>query len=76
MGQEQATLKDIVERSKEKFEEDVFVSGCVLTADTGFCSEDNLAYLYENQINAVIPNNQIRLRDSLIRNLKRAVVPT
>jgi hypothetical protein len=65
MGQEQATLKDMISGIKEKFEEDVFANGCILTADTGYCSEDNLAYLHENNINAVIPDNQFRLRDPI-----------
>ncbi len=45
MGQEQATLKDMVEGIKEKFDEDVFDDGCILTADTGYSSEKNLGNL-------------------------------
>lgn len=34
--------------------------GCILAADIGYCSEENLAYLHEHEINAVIPDNQFR----------------
>ena len=65
VGQEQVTLKPMVEGIKGKFEEDVFGNGCTLTADTGFCSEDNLKYLNEEDITAVIPDHQFRLRDPI-----------
>ena len=65
MGQEQATLKPMVEKIKGHFERDVFSEGCVLTADTGYCSEDNLAFLHERNIAAVIPDNNFRLRDPI-----------
>ena len=64
-GQEQATLKPMVEKIKKHFEGDVFSNGCVLTADTGYCSENNLAFLHNQNITAVIPDNNFRLRDSV-----------
>lgn len=63
VGQEQVTLEPMVETIKEHFNENIFVEGCVLTADTGYCSEDNLAYLSNQKIQSVIPDNQFRLRD-------------
>lgn len=65
MGQEQATLKPMVEKIKAHFEGDVFSEGCVLTADTGYCSESNLEFLHEQAITAVIPDNNFRLRDPI-----------
>ena len=65
MGQEQATLKPMVEKIKNHFDGDVFASGCVLTADTGYCSEANLEFLHSEKITAVIPDNNFRLRDPI-----------
>jgi transposase len=63
VGQEQITLKPMVENIEKQFSQNPFENGCVLTADTGFCSEDNLRYLSEKKVHAVIPDNQFRLRD-------------
>lgn len=63
VGQEQITLKPMIALIENHFEESPFESGCSLTADTGYCSESNLAYLSEKKIDAVIPDNQFRLRD-------------
>lgn len=63
VGQEQVTLKPMIEKIASHFEGDIFKSGCVVTADTGYCSEDNLQYLDEQGVTAVIPDNQFRLRD-------------
>lgn len=65
VGQEQATLKPMIDTIKSHFNENVFVDGCVITADTGYCSEDNLIYLNEQKIKSVIPDNQFRLRDPI-----------
>ena len=64
-GQEQITLKPMVEKIKAHFEDDVFSEGCVLTADTGYCSESNLEFLDEQNIKAVIPDNNFRMRDPI-----------
>lgn len=69
-GQEQATLKPMVEKIKDHFEGDVFADGCVLTADTGYCSENNLAFLHDQNITAVIPDNNFRLRDPIYSDCK------
>ena len=62
-GQEQSTLKPMVEGIRERLGEDVFDASVILTADTGFSSEDNMAYLFEENINAVVPDNQFRKRN-------------
>jgi hypothetical protein len=56
-GQEQVTLKPMIESINEQLDDDVFANGCVLTADTGYCSEENLEYLNAENIDAVVPDN-------------------
>ncbi len=63
MGQEQATLKPIIEDIKANLSENIFNTSVVLTADTGFSSEDNMQYIFNENINAVIPDNQFRKRN-------------
>ncbi len=65
VGQEQVTLKPMVESIKKQYDKGIFANGCVLTADTGYCSEENLRYLQEEKISSVIPDNQFRLRDPI-----------
>lgn len=65
VGQEQVTLKPMVEGIKEFFGNDIFEDGCVLTADTGYSSEENLKYLFEQKVDAVIPDGSFRLRDPI-----------
>lgn len=65
VGQEQVTLKPMIEDIKNQFDDGVFGNGCVLTADTGYCSEKNLAFLSGENIRSVIPDNQFRLRDPI-----------
>lgn len=67
-GQEQHTLQPILESVESSYQrlgitEDLFDSDILVTADTGFASEDNMRYLHENEINAYIPDNQFRSRD-------------
>lgn len=42
----------------------------MVTADTGFASEDNMEYLHQNNINAYIPDNQFRSRDPKFKDQK------
>jgi len=63
MGQEQATLIPMVEGIKNNLGDDVFDSSLVLTADTGFSSEATMQYLFNENINAVVPDNQFRKRN-------------
>tara|TARA_B110000196_G_C21115562_1_gene650306 strand:+ start:91 stop:1647 length:1557 start_codon:yes stop_codon:yes gene_type:complete len=63
MGQEQATLKPMVEGIKKNFGNGIFNPSLVLTADTGFSSEATMQYLFDENINAVVPDNQFRKRN-------------
>jgi transposase len=65
MGQEQTTLKPIIENIKHNLRETIFDTSVVLTADTGFSSEVNMQYIFDENINAVIPDNQFRKRNPI-----------
>jgi len=62
-GQEQSTLQPMVEGIRKNLDEKIFESSVVLTADTGFSSEANMEYLFNENIDAVIPDNQFRKRN-------------
>ncbi|MCJ8315396.1 MAG: IS1182 family transposase [Pseudomonadales bacterium] len=62
MGTEHTTLIPSIEGIKKYLGNDVLDSA-VITADTGFSSESNMKYIFENKIDAVIPDNQYRKRD-------------
>jgi len=65
MGQEQATLKPIIEGIKVNLGDTIFDGNIVLTADTGFSSEANMQYIFDEKVNAVIPDNQFRKRNPI-----------
>lgn len=65
MGQEQATLKPIIKLIKHHLGENIFDRSVVLTADTGFSSEENMKYLFKEEINAIVPDGQFRLRNPI-----------
>jgi hypothetical protein len=74
-GQEQHTLQPILDSVESTYQrlgitEDLFDTDIVVTADTGFASEDNMRYLHENEINAYIPDNQFRSRDPKFQDQK------
>ena len=74
-GPEQHTLQPILETIKARyqrlnFEQDIFQAGVLVTADTGFANEANYQYLYENEIDGYIPDNQFRSRDPKFANQK------
>ncbi len=62
-GQEQSTLQPMVDGIRKNLDETVFDTAVVLTADTGFSSEDNMEYIFKENIDAVIPDNQFRKRN-------------
>lgn len=67
-GQEHHTLEPITESIKARFKrlkisQDIYKSGAIVTADTGFANEANMEYLHRNEINGYIPDNQFRSRD-------------
>lgn len=65
MGQEHSTLIPAIEGIEANLGIDLSESETVITADTGFSSESNMKYLFENGIEAVVPDNQFRKRDPL-----------
>jgi len=67
-GSEQHTLQPIVEKIKEKYKrlkinDDIYKAGAIVTADTGFASEENIKYLHKENIDGYIPDNKFRSRD-------------
>lgn len=67
-GQEHHTLKPITESIKNRFKrlgisDNLYKEGVIVTADTGFANEANMQYLYDNKMNAYIPDNKFRSRD-------------
>ena len=67
-GQEHHTLQPISEAIKDRYErleisEDIYQTGVIVTADTGFANEANMLYLHENNINGYFPDNQFRSID-------------
>jgi len=65
MGQEQCTLAPTIEGIEEKLGLDLSHSGSVITADTGYSSEENMKYVFDKGLDAVIPDNQFRKRDPI-----------
>ena len=67
-GQEHHTLKPVLEQIRERYRRlglsaNIYAQGTVVTADTGFANEANMQYLYDNAINAYVPDNRFRSRD-------------
>lgn len=67
-GQEQSTLSVVLEGIQATFDaiaidHNLVRDGVIVTADTGFASEDNMRYLHEGGFDAYIPDNQFRSRD-------------
>jgi hypothetical protein len=61
--QDQATLKPMIEGIKNNFGNDIFKPSLIVTADTGFSSKATMQYLFDEKINAVVPDNQFRKRN-------------
>ena len=69
-GQEHHTLQPILQALRARYRrlgirQDIFKGRFkpVITADTGFANEANMAFLHHNRVNAYIPDNQFRSRD-------------
>ena len=58
----------MIKKIKENLGEGALNHGTLLTADTGYSSEINMEYLYQEKINAVIPDTQFRQRDPLFKD--------
>jgi transposase len=69
-GQEHHTLQPVLEATRERLRrlgirKDIFKGRYkpIITADTGFANEANMAYLHQHRVNAYIPDNRFRSRD-------------
>lgn len=67
-GQEHHTLQPVTQSIKARFKrlglsDDIYATGTIITADTGFANEANMKYLHDNDINGYVPDNQFRHRD-------------
>ncbi len=68
VGPDQTLLKPMIKKIKENLGKDALNHETLLTADTGYSSEINMEYLYQEKINAVIPDTQFRQRDPLFKD--------
>jgi len=74
-GQEHHTLAPVLESIEARLKrlgisENIYATGAVVTADTGFANESNMKYLHKNKINAYVPDNRFRSRDPKFANQK------
>ncbi|MFC6922816.1 transposase, partial [Microbulbifer taiwanensis] len=74
-GQEQHTLKPVLDSIRERYRrtrisDDILAAGVIITADTGFSSEENNDHIKEEGVNAYIPDNQFRSRDKAFKDQK------
>jgi len=61
-GSEQHTLAPMIEGIEDNLDMDLGNTDTVVTADTGFSSEQTMEYLFNKGIDAVVPDNQFRQR--------------
>ena len=66
VGPDQTALKPMIEAIRENLSQDVFDSGVLLTADTGYSSVVNSDYLSSESINGVVPDTEFRVRNKKI----------
>jgi len=74
-GQEHHTLSPVLKSIDAKFKrlgisDNIYSTGTIVTADTGFANEKNMKYMHENNINAYVPDNRFRSRDPKFANQK------
>ncbi|MCP5128064.1 MAG: transposase [Pseudomonadales bacterium] len=74
-SQEHHTLEPMLEGIKGRYRrigacEDIYATGAIVTADTGFSNEENNRFLRTMGINAYIPDHQFRSRDPRFRHQK------
>jgi len=74
-GQKHHTLQPVLETIQERYRrlginDDLYQTGIIATADTGFSNEDNMQYVNAYDINAYIPDNKFRSRDPKFANQK------
>lgn len=66
VGQDQSLLEPMIDNIRNNLGQDVLKPEVLLTADTGYSSEDNMKYLFNEKINAVVPDGLYRKRDPRI----------
>ena len=74
-GQEHHALAPVIGKIKERYQrldisDDIYATGTVVTADTGFTNKANMMYLYEKEINGYVPDNKFRSRDPKFQEQK------
>ncbi len=74
--QEFHTLKPVLETIRARYQRtgishDILADQIIVTADTGFATESNDEYLRTESINAYIPDNKFRSRDTRFRDQKK-----
>lgn len=78
-SQDAGLLKTAVEGTKDMLSKDdtngKVLKGCVVTADTGFHSTENLAYLEKEKIDGYIPDCNFRKRDPRFATAARHKIP-
>ncbi len=66
-GPEYHTLQPMIEGLRstlaELGEKEDVIADVLYLADTGYATEDNMKYIFENEINAVVPDKNFRQRD-------------
>lgn len=74
-GPEQHTFIPVLDAVKDRFDQlgispDIYAAGTIVTADTGFSSEANMAYLQGHAIDGYVPDNKFRQRDPRLETQK------
>ena len=76
-GQENSLLQPMIEGTKATFQsldlDDDVMQGAKLTADAGYSSEANAAYVYEHGIDAYVADTMYRKRDPRFNEAERHV---
>jgi len=75
-GQEQHALIPTLQSIEQRYQRlginpSIFSSPIKVTADTGYANEANMQYVREHQIDAYIPDNQFRRRDTRFADQKK-----
>ncbi|MES9853613.1 MAG: transposase [Candidatus Thiodiazotropha sp. L084R] len=75
-GQEHHTLVPILESIEARYQvlktdKSLYQNKIIITADTGFANEANMAYLQKKKINGYIPDNKFRSRDPKFAEQKK-----
>lgn len=66
VGQDQSLLQPMIDIIKDNLGDTILGNDVLLTADTGYSSEANMKFVFDEGINAVIPDTNFRQRDPRI----------